>query len=81
MAIIGGLSIVCGFKAKLGGWLIVAFLVPVTLTMHNFWSVGDPHEHQVQMTMFMKNISMLGGAFLITYFGSGPLSIDDRTKL
>jgi uncharacterized membrane protein YphA (DoxX/SURF4 family) len=30
----------------------------------------------MQMGMFMKNISMLGGAFLITYFGAGPLSID-----
>jgi putative oxidoreductase len=32
----------------------------------------------MQMINFMKNISMLGAAFLITYFGSGPLSIDER---
>ena len=25
----------------------------------------------------MKNVSMLGGALLITYFGSGPLSIKE----
>jgi hypothetical protein len=25
----------------------------------------------------MKNISMLGGALIITYFGSGPLSLDN----
>ena len=31
----------------------------------------------------MKNIAMLGGALLITYFGAGPMSIDsmiDRRK-
>jgi putative oxidoreductase len=78
IALLGGISIVLGFKAKFGAWLIVAFLVPVTLTMHNFWSITDPQQHQMQMIMFMKNLSMLGGAFLITYFGAGPLSIDNR---
>ena len=37
MALVGGLSILLGFKAKLGAWLIVLFLIPVTLTMHKFW--------------------------------------------
>jgi putative oxidoreductase len=32
----------------------------------------------MQMIMFMKNVSMLGGALLITQFGSGPLSLDAR---
>jgi len=36
---LGALSIVLGYKAKLGAWLIVLFLVPVTLSLHRFW--GD----------------------------------------
>jgi uncharacterized membrane protein YphA (DoxX/SURF4 family) len=28
------------------------------------------------MIGFMKNMSMLGGALLITQFGAGPLSLD-----
>jgi uncharacterized membrane protein YphA (DoxX/SURF4 family) len=28
--------------------------------------------------MFLKNVSMLGGALVIAYFGSGPLSLDAR---
>lgn len=35
---------------------------------------------QMQMAMFMKNLAMLGGALLITQFGSGPFSIDSRQK-
>jgi putative oxidoreductase len=46
--------------------------------MHKFWTITDPMMKQMQMAMFMKNISMLGGALLITWFGSGPLSIDDK---
>jgi putative oxidoreductase len=78
IAIAGGLSILLGYRARLGAWLIVLFLVPVTVMIHKFWAVSDPMMAQVQMMMFMKNISMLGGALLISQFGAGPLSIDAR---
>ena len=80
MAIVGGLLILFGYKAKWGAWLIVAFLIPVTFMMHAFWKETDPMQKQIQMAMFMKNISMLGGAFLITWFGAGPVSFDSRRK-
>jgi putative oxidoreductase len=78
LAIVGGLSILLGYRAKLGVWLIVLFLVPVTLMMHKFWGVQDPMMAQIQMVMFMKNLSMLGGALLISQFGAGPFSLDAR---
>jgi putative oxidoreductase len=78
LALAGGLSVLLGYRARLGAWLIILFLVPVTLMMHNFWAVKDPMMAQMQMIMFMKNLSMLGGALLITQFGAGPLSLDGR---
>ena len=78
LALAGGLSILLGYRAKLGAWLIVLFLVPVTFMMHNFWAVKDPMMAQMQMIMFMKNVAMLGAALLITQFGAGPLSLDAR---
>jgi putative oxidoreductase len=76
----GGLSILLGYRAKLGAWLIVLFLVPVTVMMHNFWAVTDPMMAQMQQAMFMKNLSMLGGALLIAHFGAGPVSLDARSS-
>jgi len=78
LAIVGGLGILLGYRAKLGAWLIVVFLVPVTLMMHKFWTVPDPMMSQIQMILFMKNVSMLGGALLISQFGAGPFSLDAR---
>jgi putative oxidoreductase len=80
IAFVGAVSIMLGFKAKLGAWLLVIFLVPVTFMLHKFWTVSDPMMHQMDMAMFMKNISMLGGALMITYFGSGELSLDTVVK-
>lgn len=76
MALIGGLSIATGFKAKWGALLIILFLIPVTLMMHQFWIVKDSMMMQMQMAMFMKNIAILGGAIIIANFGSGPLSLE-----
>jgi putative oxidoreductase len=78
VAIAGGLSILLGYRAKLGAWLIVLFLIPVTLMLHKFWTVQDPMMAQIQMILFMKNVSMLGGALLISQFGAGPFSLDAR---
>ena len=77
MAVLGGLSILFGYRARVGAWLIALFLIGVT-PLHNFWAVKDPMLAQIQMAMFMKNISMLGGAVLISQFGAGPLSVDAR---
>jgi len=78
MAILGGLSILLGFKSKYGAWLIVVFLVPITLMIHNFWTLADPMARQIQYLNFIKNVSMLGAALMIAHFGSGPLSVDKK---
>ncbi len=80
IALLGGLSILLGFKARYGAWLIVIFLIPVTAMIHQFWTIEDPMAAKMQMAMFMKNLSMLGGALLIAYFGSGPLSLDKKVE-
>ena len=46
--------------------------------MHKFWGISDPMMQPMQMVMFMKNLTMLGGARLISQFGSGPSSLDSR---
>jgi putative oxidoreductase len=78
IATAGGLSVTFGYKAKIGAWLLVIFLVPVTLMMHNFWAVTDPMMRGMQVAMFMKNVSLLGAALLIAHFGAGPVSLDAR---
>lgn len=78
MSGLGGLAVALGYRARLGAWLLVLFLVPVTFMMHAFWAIPDPAAAQTQQIMFMKNLSMLGGALLIAYYGAGPLSLDAR---
>ena len=78
ISLAGGLSVILGYRARLGAWLLVVFLVPVTIILHNFWAVTDPMMAQMQLGFFMGNLSRLGGALLIAHFGAGPVSLDAR---
>lgn len=80
LSLAGGLSVILGYRARLGAWLLVLFLVPVTLTMHNFWAVKDPMMAQMQEGFFIANLSRIGAALFIAYFGAGPLSLDARGR-
>ena len=76
LAFLGGLSVLVGWRARLGAAALIAFLLPVTLQMHAFWAVPDPMMAQMQLAMFMKNLGLIGGALLVAHFGAGPYSVD-----
>ena len=75
LAIIGGLSILFGYKAKIGAWILVIFLLPITFVMHAFWIGESGMAVRMQMLCFWKNISLMGACLMIAYTGSGPCSL------
>jgi putative oxidoreductase len=78
LALVGGLSVALGYRTRIGAAMLIAFLIPVTFMMHRFWAMPDPQSAQIQLAMYMKNLSMLGGALMLLYFGGGPVSVDAR---
>ena len=81
IALVGGVSIMLGYRARFGALLLVVFLVPVTLVMHRFWGLADVQEAMMQRVNFMKNVSLIGGCLMIMHFGSGPYSLDRGSRL
>jgi len=80
LIIAGGLSVAFGYYARWGAAAIIVFLIPTTFIMHRFWGIDDPLMAMNQQSHFMKNLTMIGGALLITYFGAGPVSLDSRRQ-
>ncbi len=76
VALVGGVSVLLGYRARFGAFLLLLFLVPVTLVMHRFWGIDDPQLAELQRNMFLKNVSMIGAALLLMYSGPGPVSLD-----
>ena len=59
----GALALVTGARVRSASLLLAAYLVPVTLIFHRFWSVAG-EARQIQTIEFLKNCSIFGGLYL-----------------
>jgi putative oxidoreductase len=66
----GSVTVITGYYARLGAFLLVIFLIPTTLIFHTNFS--DPN----QQIHFMKNVSMFGGLLVLLMVGAGRFSLD-----
>jgi uncharacterized membrane protein YphA (DoxX/SURF4 family) len=61
MLMAGGLGIAIGAYPALAAGAIALFLLVATPTIHDFWA-APPDQQQSEMTNFLKNVALLGGA-------------------
>jgi putative oxidoreductase len=73
----GGLSVLWGWYARLGAFVLIVFLIPVTGVYHDFWTY-EGKEQQMQMIHFSKNLAIMGGLFVLIAAGAGRYSLRRR---
>jgi putative oxidoreductase len=79
LELLGGLAIVVGFQARWAALALGVFTLAASLLFHPFWAV-PAEQAMVQQLMFMKNLSVAGGLFIVAALGAGALSIDARRQ-
>src|SRR5476649_2327157 len=60
----GGLMVLLGIKVRLGAILLILVLIPTTVILHAFW-MFEGSQREMQIEMFLKNISILGGLLIL----------------
>ena len=71
--VFGALAIILGWKTRITALLLAGFTMLTAFAFHNNFS------DQIQMIMFLKNVSIAGGFLLLVANGAGPLSLDRRS--
>ena len=71
----GSLSVIAGYKARIGAALLLTFLVLASYYFHPFWRL-EGQAQQEQMIHFMKNVSIIGGFLMLCAVGAGRYSFD-----
>ncbi len=67
----GALMILFNWRPRLGAWLIILFLIPVTIVVHGYEMLHASDEviRLLQQAMFLKGFALIGAALLITQIG------------
>ena len=72
LEIIGGLMIILGFKTRWAAFALAGFSIIAGIIFHSNFA------DQMQIILFMKNASIAGGLLLLSTYGAGTLSLDNK---
>jgi putative oxidoreductase len=72
--LLGGLAVMLGWQTRIAAFLLAGFSLLSALLFH-----ANPGD-QMQMIMFMKNISIAGGFLMIVSLGGGSFTLDNYLK-
>src|SRR6185436_9935800 len=78
LQLVAGIALVIGWHERLAALFLALFLIPATLTAHDFWAYHGP-ELQGQLANFLKNVAMFGGLIFVS-FRLGPGTPSSQKK-
>jgi putative oxidoreductase len=71
--LLGGLAVMLGWQTRVAAFLLAGFSLLSAVLFHA--DFGD----QMQMIMFMKNVSIAGGFLMLVSLGGGAFALDNRS--
>ena len=74
LQIIGALSLILGVYARIGALLLIIFILPATIQMHDFWNLAGK-ERVMEKAHFLKDLAIVGGLLLLMLYGAGQYSL------
>jgi putative oxidoreductase len=76
IGVVGGISVLIGFKTRWGAIALLLFTACTIIFAHNFWTMEGAARaaNQVQA---LKNLAIMGGLLVFAVVGSGRYSMDD----
>jgi putative oxidoreductase len=70
--LLGALAVIVGWHTRIAAFLLAGFTLLAGVLFHN--NFGD----QIQLIMFLKDVSIAGAFLMLVANGAGPLSLDQR---
>ena len=77
MEFVVGVAIVVGFYTRPLAVILALYTFGTALIAHHYWTMSGMEQY-VNMINFYKNVSIMGGLFLLCVTGPGKYSIDRR---
>ena len=79
LEVVGGVLLVIGYQARYAALALGLFTLAASVLFHNYWAMPADKAY-VQQLMFMKNLAVAGGMFVVAALGAGPASLDAKRR-
>ena len=73
---LGALSLLLGYRTRVGALTLFVITVWATITMHDYWNLKTLAAQAADYDIFARNIGITGGLLAIIGMGGGPFGID-----
>jgi len=77
--VMGSLSLVIGFRTRIGALVLFAITVAATVTLHDYWHLQAVVARAADFDVFARNVAIAGGLLLLIGMGSGKFGFDNAT--
>ena len=75
--LLGCLSLLLGFRARIGAAVLLLITLALTLTLHDFWHIRAAIARNADYDIFARNVAIAGGLLLVMGMGAGPFALDN----
>ena len=77
LLVLGGIGVAAGYKVKESSLALAAFLLSTALLV---WAPQLSTGGDMALPMMMRDLGLAGAAFLLAYFGPGPVSVEGQKE-
>ena len=74
--IMGSLSLLVGFRTRIGALVLFAITIGATVTLHDYWRLEVEVARDADFDIFARNIAIAGGLLMLIGLGSGKFGFD-----
>jgi putative oxidoreductase len=74
--VMGSLSLLVGFRTRVGALVLFAITIGATVTLHDYWHLEVEIARDADFDIFARNIAIAGGLLLLIGMGSGRFGFD-----
>jgi putative oxidoreductase len=73
---LGAVSLLLGYRTRIGALTLFVITVWATVTMHDYWNLKAAAERTADYDIFARNIAITGGLLALIGMGGGRFGID-----
>ena len=74
--VMGSLSLLVGFRTRIGALVLFAITIGATVTLHDYWRLDVEVARDADFDIFARNIAIAGGLLMLVGMGSGKFGFD-----